>query len=120
MLDAGMAVRNPDYDPQSPYSEKILITHPERICPYDETKMELDCTKGGAIKRDRYIRGPKDDEETIVTKSSWCASAACGRLGDGRALPVYIVFAFGESHDAEWALQIASSDIFDKDEKPLS
>ena len=120
MLDASVAVRNPDYDLEIPYSEEILITYSERICSYDETKMELDCTRGGAGKRDRYIRGPEDDGETIVTKSSCCASAACGRLGDGRALPVYIVFASGESYDAEWAPEIACSDIFDKDGNPLS
>ncbi len=58
MLDARVAARIPDYDPEIPYREQILITHPERICSYDETKMELDCTKGGAGRRDRYIRGP--------------------------------------------------------------
>ncbi len=84
------------------------------------TKMELDCTKGGAGKRNRYIRGPKDDGETIVTKSRCCASAACGRLGDGRALPVYIFFASGESYDVKWAPEIESSYNFDKDDKPLS
>ena len=78
LLDVGMDVRKPDYDSESPYSKKILITHRERICSYDETKTELDCTKGGAGKRDRYIRGPiKDDGEKVVTKSSYCAFAAC-------------------------------------------
>ena len=88
LLDAGVAVRNPNYDPSVPYSEEILITHPERIFSYDETKVELDCTKGGSRKRDRFVKPIDNDGETVVTKSSSCASAACGRLGDGRALPV--------------------------------
>ncbi len=61
----------------------FIITHPERICSYDETKMELDCIKGGARKRDRFVKPNTDDGETMVTKSRFCASAACGRLGDG-------------------------------------
>jgi hypothetical protein len=37
LLDAGVVVCNPAYDPTVPYTEKILITRPERICYYDET-----------------------------------------------------------------------------------
>ncbi len=56
LLDAGVVVCNPDYNPTVPYSEEILIARPERICSYDETKVELDYTKGGAGKRDACIR----------------------------------------------------------------
>ncbi len=45
-MKAGVAVVNPDYDPDLPYSKEIPITKPERICSYDETKMELDFTRG--------------------------------------------------------------------------
>jgi hypothetical protein len=51
-----------DYDPANPYSEEILFTHPERICSYAEMNMELDCTKGDANRRDRYISG---DQKTM-------------------------------------------------------
>jgi hypothetical protein len=53
--------------------------------------VELDCTEGGSSKRDRFVIGPNDDGETVVTKSISCALAAYGLLGVGRALPVYIV-----------------------------
>ncbi len=46
LLKAGVAVVNPEYSPMVPYSQMILITKPERISSYDETKMELDCTRG--------------------------------------------------------------------------
>ena len=118
LLGAGVVVLNPAYDPSAPYSEEIIITRPERICSYDETKIELDCTKGGAGKRDRAIRIPFDDGETVVTKLDRCASAACGRLGDGRALPVYNVFGSGETYDLEWVLDIKTPDILDKDGEP--
>jgi len=45
LLNAGVAIINPDYDPTEVYSQYILITHPERICSYDETRSELDCTR---------------------------------------------------------------------------
>ncbi len=80
MLDARVAIRNHDFDPEIPYFEEVLITHPERICSYDETKMELDCTRSEASKRDRCIRDVRfpNNGETVVTKSSSCASVACG------------------------------------------
>jgi hypothetical protein len=68
LLDAGVVVCNLAYDPSPPYSEEIITARPERICFYDETRIELDCTKGGAGKRDRAIRIPFDDGETVVTK----------------------------------------------------
>ena len=47
LLKADVAIRNLDFDPELPYSQEILFTHPQKICPYDGTKMELDWrTKG--------------------------------------------------------------------------
>jgi len=60
LLDVGVDVRNPDFDPNLPFSEKMCITYLERICSYDETKVELDCTKGGSGKRDHFVRGPEE------------------------------------------------------------
>jgi hypothetical protein len=31
LLGFGVDIRHPNYDPQAPYSERILITRPERI-----------------------------------------------------------------------------------------
>ena len=120
LLDVGVAVQNPHYYPQVPFSEEVSITRPERICSYDETKMELDCTKGGAGKRYRFVNPIDDDGEMVVTKSSSCVSDTCGLLGDGRKLPVDIVFASGETHDSTWAPEMKTPDILDKDGKPLS
>jgi hypothetical protein len=41
LLNAGVAVVNPDFDPELPYSQELMITEPARICSYDETKVEL-------------------------------------------------------------------------------
>jgi len=68
--------------------------------------MELDCTRDGAGSRDRFIRVDHDNGEAVVTKSSCSTSAACGRLNDGRALSVYIVYAMGNNYEASWAPEI--------------
>jgi hypothetical protein len=44
LINAGVAESNPNYDPNVVYSEEIIITHPERICSYDETIMKMDST----------------------------------------------------------------------------
>jgi len=120
LLDAGVVVCNPDYDPTFPYSEELLFTRPDRICSYDETKPELYSPKGGAGKRDRAIRDRfNDDGEVVVTNSGRYASAACGRLCDGRARPVYIVFGPGETYNLAWVPDICTLDILDKDGEPL-
>ena len=120
LLKAGVAELNPSYDPSLEYSEEILITHPERICSYDETKVELDCTSGGKGKTDTFIRdGPTDDGTGVVTKTGKCASAACGRLGDGRALPVYMVFASGEQLAGAWTPELEAPDILDNEGNTL-
>jgi len=55
-----------------------------------------------------------------VTKFGKCASGACGRLGDGRALPVNIMFGSGETYNPAWAPDIKTSDIMHKDGEPLT
>jgi hypothetical protein len=104
LLKAGVARVNPDFQPDVPYSQEILITHPERIIGYDETKLELECTKGGKGKEDMIVRVcHADDGEGVVAKTTSCASATCGRRGDGNALPPMIVFSAGETWDPEWS-----------------
>ncbi len=83
LLNAGVAVINPDFDPDLPYPEELMIAKPGQIGSYDETMVELDCTRGGKGKKDRTLRVPNDDGTTVVTNSDKCASAVCGRLGEG-------------------------------------
>jgi hypothetical protein len=81
--------------------------------------MELDCTST-SNGMDRIIKaGGWDDGTVLVTNSSKSASAGCGRLGDGRSLPVYIIFSSGESFEPAWAPRIVSDCIFDKEGKGL-
>ena len=120
LVNAGVAHVNPDYDPNAPFSMEYIIDHPQRIASFDETRVEMDCTKGGKGNREKVIRnGIDDDGEGVVTKSDACATACCGRLGDNRALPPMIVFNSGESLDANWCPGHSTPDILDKDGNPL-
>ena len=104
----GVAKINPDHDLDEVYSQEIIVTAPERIFSYDESRMEMDCTEPGKGKGKRFIKSVKDDDgEVIVTKSSKTATSVCGRLEDGRPLSVYMVLASGEEHDVEWASEIS-------------
>ena len=121
LLKAGVAELNPSFDPNVEFSQAIIITHPERICSFDETRVELDCTHGGKGKTDTYVRaGADDDGEAAVTKSGKTATAVCGRTGDGKSLPVYIVFNSGEEYDVTWTKEVSSTELFDKEGNPLS
>jgi hypothetical protein len=120
LLKVGVARVNPDFQPDVPYNQEILITHPKRITSYDETKLGMDCTKGGKGKGDMIVRAcHADDGEGVVPKTTSCASATCGRRGDGKALPPMIVFSFGETWDHEWSPHIVYDDLKDKDGNPL-
>jgi hypothetical protein len=89
LINAGVAVKNPTYDPSEPYSEELIIVAPERICSYDKTRVELDCTDPSKGLTDRIVRvGTKDDGTSLVTKSRKTTFAVCGRLGDGRPMSV--------------------------------
>lgn len=99
-VKAGVATRYPDFNPDQEGSEMVLITHPERIASFDETKVNLDSTDTSKAKTDRLVRaGGNDHGECIVTKSSASITAVCGRLGNGLALPPYIVFNSSQSFD---------------------
>ena len=119
-INAGVARLNPDYDPNEPFSQEIMITAPKRLCSYDERKMELNCTKASKGNIDRTIgNDPEDDNTAIVTKSHKCGSDVCDRLGDGMALLVIIVFNFGESFKLAWASHYVCDDILDDEGNPL-
>ncbi len=60
-----------------------------------------------------------DDGTSVVTKSSKCGTVVCGHLGDGRSLPDFVCFAFGDSFDSSWTPHFISDDILDKNGDPL-
>jgi len=119
LINAGVAELNPNYDHNVVYNEEIIITHPERIYSYDETRMEMAYTDSTKGESDKIVKPLGDDGTTVVTKSSKTGSACCRRLGDGRPLPVFIVFASGDSLELAWCLDVVAANIFDNEGNPL-
>ena len=120
LIKAGVDVPNPTFDPDVPYSEEFLIVAAKRICSYDETRVEMDCTDPSKGASGRIVRASsKDNGISIVAKSSKSASGVRGGLGDGRPLLVYIVLNSGDSFEQEWATHVMSDTMFDKDGKRL-
>jgi hypothetical protein len=118
LVDAGVAIINPNFDPTIPYSQPRV--QPERIFSYGETKMGLDCTKAGRGNTDLNIRDTnKDDGTTFVTKSSKYGSVVCGRLGDGRSLPSFVCFASDDSFKPFWTPHYVSDEVLDNNGDPL-
>jgi hypothetical protein len=60
-----------------------------------------------------------DYGECIVTKSSACATAVCGCLGNREVLHVYTVFGSGKTYHPGWAPHI-DSNLNDMDGHPIS
>eukprot|EP00965_Chrysotila_dentata_P172815 5702648-Pleurochrysis_carterae.AAC.1 len=60
LVKAGVAVSNPDYDPNAPRdlpcAVQVFVTHPERIISFDETQVKLNMAKNTSkAKRLRTI-----------------------------------------------------------------
>ena len=107
LLVLKIAIHNEDYDStfdptkdESRYEDKfmdprcqpIIIVKPGRLFSMDETDLNLDQSKGTSDATLRSFRGPKDDGEAIVNKSSVKASGLGGCVADGNCLSPYFVF----------------------------
>jgi hypothetical protein len=102
LVKAGVAKVNPDFDENVPYSQPILIVHPERIFSYDETDVSLDQTSSSRAQAGRTVTaGAGDRGEVVATKSSTHITAIGGRAGP-YALPIGVVFGSGDSFSSAW------------------
>jgi hypothetical protein len=54
-VDATVATPNPDYNPDEPYSERLLITKPDRIFSMDETRLTYDASEKNKANKNRSI-----------------------------------------------------------------
>ena len=102
LLDEGIAERNPAFDPLVPFSEKLLILHPERLMSYDETAVSLDETVGSKAAKTKTVRAGRGDEGRVAaTRESTHITATGGRIGY-KALPVMVVFGSGQRYQQRW------------------
>ena len=99
----GVAVRNPDFkeggDPKARDGQPIIITKPGRIFSFDETRIEMDMTKGSKAKQERTIvdrTQPREERcETLAFKGGLTGTGVGGSTAAGDALPALFIIAGG-------------------------
>ena len=89
LVEAKLAVPNPGYDPSSPFSERLKITKPERICSMDETWLTNDTTSNSKAKINRSIIATGHSREVLANKGGGDGTAIGGSTADGKDLPAF-------------------------------
>ena len=99
LVDAVVAARNPDHDPDDPTSEAIFLTHPERLLSFDESRLELDMTANSKSKAERIVVDKREALETrgeiLAHKGGLAGTGVGGSTANGCALPALFIFASG-------------------------
>ena len=127
LVDAGVAIVNPDYDasadPESRAGQPIIITHPDRIFSFDESRVEMDMTKASKAKQERTLVDktvPRQERnETLAAKGGQNGTGVGGSTADGKALPGLFIFA-GAGLSPAMCKPTPNCDFYDADGKMLA
>ena len=94
-MTAGIATRDPDFDPDKPYDEMLVIPEDQRwrIISYDETDTSLDLLNKSKKKKKKSVIIPGDDGDVIGHKASCKITVTGGRNGAGEALAPYVCYS---------------------------
>ena len=104
MLEHGIAVPNPSFDPDDPNSEQIKILKPERLVSMDETRLTNDTTDNNKSKCCRSIVGKENDEHVaLANKGSGDGTGIGGSTGDGKDTPGFFIFSNDIIHSEDVA-----------------
>lgn len=122
LVEAGVAVRNPDYDPEAAAgttaAEPVFITSPDRIVSFDETRVEADMTHAARGKRERGLfdkHGPVESRrDVLANKGGLAATGVGGCAADGKALPGLFIFA-ATSYEQSWTTPSPRSGFLDSE-----
>ena len=76
-----------------PYSERIKITKPERICSMDLTRLTNDTTSKSKAKSNRSVIAAGGSKEVLANKGGGDGTAIGGSTADGKDLPAFFIFA---------------------------
>jgi len=128
LVEAGVAVRNPDFDADAPAGTTnampVFVTKPERILSFDETRSELDMTTTSQAKSEAGVfdrNAPRETRKEAMAahKGGLSATIVGGGTGDGKALPAFVIFA-GESYAARWTRPSPTSHFLGEDSRFIS
>ena len=94
-------MRNTEYDADaprdSPCCQPIIITKPERLVSFDETRIELDMTRASKAASERIVivreHGSKTQRATdcVAHKGGLAGTGVGGSLADSRSLPALFI-----------------------------
>ena len=93
LVELGIAVKNPSYDPSKPYDEELKITKPGRMISMDETRLTNDTMEAHKGKANRILMKKGDDGTTVVNKGGGDGTGIGGSTADGMDLPGFFIFA---------------------------
>jgi len=121
LVGLNLAHWNADFDPCAPIgvraSEMIIITKPDRLISFDETRVELDMTKASKERKARTIIDKTADKstaaESLAFKGGLQGTGVGGSTASGRALPALFIFQ-GQSIQPRWLSQSPDCDFYDE------
>ena len=121
LVQLKLAMWNADFDANAaagtPSSELIILTKPDRVLSFDETRVELDMTKASQEMQASTIIDKTTERstagETIAFKGGLQATGVGGSTASGRALPALFIFQ-GLSLQPRWLSQSPDCDFYDE------
>ncbi|KAK3270002.1 hypothetical protein CYMTET_14560 [Cymbomonas tetramitiformis] len=113
LVDAGIAVWNPDFEEDTPQSEMIHIIKPERLLSFDESRLTMDQTSTSKAKAERIVTVDKDDVGDVVANKGGGDGTLCAStIANGHAGPPLWIFA-AESFKLSWVVDAPRSTVID-------
>ena len=103
LITLKLAVPDPAYDPDRPYSQRLVLLKPERLFSMDESRLTNDTTEKHKGKANRSIVGKGDSREVLANKGGGDGTGIGGSSADGRDLPGFFIFAKNIIHSEDVA-----------------
>lgn len=107
LVQHGIAVSNPTYNPNKAYDEVVKIIKPGRIISMDETRLTNDTMEAHKGKNNRSLLSKGDDGTTVVNKGGGDGTGIGGSTADGMDLPGFFIFANDIIHAGEQDCDVA-------------
>ena len=118
-LEHKFAVRNSDFDPSTPCSQKILWVGNKlpRVMSWDESRVTLDMVEVDGNLRTLCLRGPGDEGKTLAHKGGPSATVVGGSTAAGDSLPCHLIFS-SKLMQPGWTLNMPVSTLIDTSVNP--
>ena len=84
LVETGIDVPNPNFDPKDPTSEQVKIVKPSRLASMDETRLSNDTTENNKSKVCRSIVGKENDDRNTLVNNLGRRGWHCHRRLDSR------------------------------------